>query len=507
MEPKRGQVGSRHNLSVDATPTGRPGSGLLGRRVVDLAKAPPLTCAPTLAIAAAAALMSARGAGSIVVVGRDGSPLGIMTDRDIRSRVVAQGIPATAEVSQAMSSPLLSVPAETPAIEALLEMTRLGVHHLGILEAGRLIAVVSSHDMVLAEGAHPLALARGIDAEASLDGLAASASRFTEVVRWLVAGGSSASVVGRLITELNDRLVRRALELVLDGLEAQGHGRPPLPFAWLAAGSEGRREQTLRTDQDNGLVYADPPPALRATAADYFARVAGSMGKALTRLGFPPCQGGFMASNPPWCQPDSAWRGYFTGWMEAQEPQQVLQASVFFDLRPVAGAESVGRALWEWVCERAPSQRLFLGYMAKAALERQVPLGLFGGFVVERSGAHQDSLDLKMRGMFPVTQAARACALSLGLRETNTLDRLLAAGRAGLLSVPEVDDLRDAYEVIARLRLAHQMACLDAGAPPDNFVNPRALGKADRLLLKEAFKTVAWLQRWIEDRFQTDLIG
>ena len=231
------------------------------------------------------------------------------------------------------------------------------------------------------------------------------------------------------------------------------------------------------------------------------------MGEALKRLGFPPCQGGFMASNPRWCQPDSTWRGYFTGWMEAQEPEQVLQASVFFDLRPVAGAESVGRALWEWVCERAPSQRLFLGYMAKAALERHVPLGFFGGFVVERSGAHQGTLDLKARGVFPVTQAVRACALSLGLRETNTLDRLLAAGREGLFSPREVDELRDAHEVIARLRLAHQLARLDAGAPPDNFVNPEALGKADRLLLKQAFKTVAWLQRWIEDRFQTDLIG
>jgi CBS domain-containing protein len=145
--------------------------------------------------------------------------------------------------------------------------------------------------------------------------------------------------------------------------------------------------------------------------------------------------------------------------------------------------------------------------MAKAALERHVPLGFFGGFVLERTGAHKGTLDLKARGVFPVTQAIRACALSLGLRETNTFDRLLAAGRRDLFSPHEVEDLRGAYEVIARLRLAHQLACLDAGAAPDNFINPQALGKADRLLLKQAFKSVEWLQRWIGDHFQTDLIG
>lgn len=505
-EPPRNRVTSAPAPPADAALMPRAGSGLLGRRVGDLVKAPPLTCPPSTAIAAAAALMSGRGAGSIVVVDADGAPVGIMTDRDIRSRVVAPGLAPSAPVSEVMTTPLLSVSPDTSAFEALLEMTRRSIHHLGVVEAGRLVAVVSSDDMVLAEGAHPLALARAIEGEGSLDGLAAAASRLTSVVRWLVTGGSAASEVGRLIAELNDRLVRRALELAVADLEGQGHGRPPLSFSWLAAGSEGRREQTLKTDQDNGLVYADPPPALREVAAEYFARLAGSLGQALGRLGFPPCPGGFMASNPRWCQPESVWRRYFTGWMETQEPEHVLQASLFFDLRPVAGDEAPGRALWEWVCERVPTRRLFLGYMAKAALERQAPLGFFGGFVVERAGTHKDTLDLKARGVFPVTQAMRVCALSLGLRDTNTLDRLLGSGRGGLFSSREVDDLRDVHEVIARLRLTHQLARLDVGAPPDNFINPETLGKADRLLLKEAFKTVAWLQRWIEDRFQTDLI-
>ncbi len=501
-------VVARHRGALGPGPAAvyRGDLALFVRQVGDLVKGPVVSCGPEASVAEAARLMTGRGVGSVIVVG-GGMPLGIVTDRDLRIKVVAQGLDSGTSVSAIMSSPLLSVDPTRPAFDALLEMTRRGIHHLGVVSGGRLAGVVSSHDIIVLQGTHPVGLVRDIEGQGTLAGLVEAAPRVQGVVRWLADAGAGSFDIGRIVAELNDRLVRRTLDLVVADLEGRGHGRPPLPFSWLVAGSEGRREQTLKTDQDNGLVYADPPPAVSETAAEYFAGLAGSMGEALGRLGFPPCPGGFMASNPRWCQPESVWRRYFAGWMETQEPEQVLHASLFFDMRPVVGDEAPGRALWEWVCERAPTHRLFLGYMAKAALERHVPLGFFGGFVVERAGTHKNTLDLKARGVFPVTQAMRVCALSLGVSETNTLDRLLASGRKGLFSSREVNDLRDAHEVIARLRLTHQLACLDMGAPPDNFINPEALGKADRLLLKEAFKTIAWLQRWIEDRFQTDLIG
>ena len=320
--------------------------------------------------------MGARGAGSIVVVDDQGEPLGIVTDRDLRSKVVARALTSSAPVSAVMSAPLVSVPPDTPAFEALLEMTRRNIHHLGVVEAGRLLGVVSSHDMAFAERAHPLALARAIEGQGSLDGLAATASRLTEVVRWLVAGGSSASEAGRLIAELNDRLVARAAELVERALEAEGHGRPPVTYSWLAAGSEARREQTLRTDQDNGLVYADAAPDAAAAAGAYFGRFASRLGAALIGLGFPECRGGFMASNPHWCQPAAVWRARFTSWMETPQPAALLAASVFFDLRPVAGDPEPGRALWQWICERAPSRTLFLRYLAREAVLREPGLAL-----------------------------------------------------------------------------------------------------------------------------------
>jgi len=484
----------------------RAGSGLLGRRLLDLAKAPPLTCQPSTTIAAAAALMSGRGAGSIIVVDADGAPVGIMTDRDLRSRVVALGTAPSAPVSQVMTTPLLFLPPDAPAFEALLEMTRRSIHHLGVVEGGRLVAVVSSHDMVLAEGAHPLALARAIEGESSLDGLGAAAARLTDVVRWLVSGGSSASEVGRLIAELNDRLVTRALALVERSLEEGGHGRPPVPYSWLAAGSEARREQTLKTDQDNGLVYADPAPDMAGPAAEYFELLAAHMGAALVSLGFPECKGGFMASNRRWCQPAAVWRERFESWMETPQPEPLLAASVFFDLRPVAGDADPGRALWRWLCERAPSRTLFLRYLAREAVLREPGLGFFGRLRVERSGAHAGRLDLKSRAIFPLTQGVRVCALSLGLADTHTLDRLRGAAAQGLLGTREAEDLRGAYEIVARLRIVHQIRCLDEGGQVDNFVDPRRLGRGDLLLLKDALGTVAWFTRFVEDRFQTDSV-
>jgi CBS domain-containing protein len=499
---------NRHRGRAAASPASdyRTELALFVRTVGELVKGPPVTCPPEAEVAEAARLMTSRGVGSVAVVDRDGAPIGIVTDRDLRAKLLARGLPSTTSVASVMSAPLLALDPRQPAFDALLEMTRRGIHHMGVVADGRLTGIVSSHDIILVQGAHPVALVRQIEQEPSLDALAAIAPRVVGVVKWLAQQGASAYDIGRIVTEISDRLVHRALSFALASLEAQGHGRPPVPYAWLAAGSEGRREQTLKTDQDNALVYADPAPELATAASGYFGRLAGAVGGALVRLGFPECEGGFMAANPRWCQPESVWRARFDSWMETPHPEPVLHACIFFDLRPVAGDLAPGLALWDWVCERAPTRTLFLRHMAKAALERHPPLGLFGGFTVERSGRHKGAVDLKARGLFPMTQALRVCALSLGVRDTNTVDRLLAAGRHGLFAPADVDELRDACEVLSRIRLEHQLACLDAGRSPDNFVDPRRLRRGDRALLKQAFEALADLQRAVRDRFHVELV-
>jgi CBS domain-containing protein len=498
----------RRHRSGDARQTSdyRTELSLFVSTVGDLVKGPPVTCAPEAAAAEAARLMTRHGVGSVAVVDAGHAPIGIVTDRDLRAKLLARGLPSTTAVATVMSSPLVAIDPGRPAFDALLEMTRRGIHHMGVVADGRLTGMVSSHDIILVQGAHPVALVRQIDAERSLDGLATLAPRVLGVVKWLAEQRASAYDIGRIVAEVSDRLVERVLSLAQASLEAEGHGRPPVPYTWLAAGSEGRREQTLKTDQDTALAYADPPAELAAAAAEYFGRLAEAVVGALVRLGVPACPGGFMATNPRWRQPYSAWRARFESWMDTPHPEPVLHACIFFDLRPVAGDVAAGLALWDWVCDRAPARTLFLRHMAKAALERRPPLGLFGGFAVERAGEHKGALDLKGRGVLPMTQALRVCALSLGVRDTNTVDRLRAAGRHGLFAPAEVEDLRDAHEVLSRIRLEHQLACLDAGRPPDNFVDPRRHRPAERALLKQAFKALGVLHRTVQDRFRVELV-
>lgn len=480
---------------------GRADSALFTRRVRDLLVGPPLTCPAATTVAEAARRMGGRAAGSIIVTGAEGAPVGIVTDRDLR-RLLAAGGDGTGPVGAIMSSPLVTVEPGALAVEALLAMTRRNIHHLPVIEEGRLLGVISSGDLVRLQGAHPVALAREIEAQPGLDGLVAAAARVPAVVRWLLGAGAGIAEIGRIVAELNDRLVRRAVELEDAALAAES-GRPaPAPYAWLAAGSEGRREQTLRTDQDNGLCWDDHgvDPAL---AGPWFARLAERLGRVLVALGFPRCEGGFMADNPRWCQPLSVWRAHFESWMSAPTPQHVLEACIYLDFRPVAGRTGVAEALRDWVTARAPRQVAFLRHLARAVVDRRSPLGWLGRLAVERRGPHRGRLDLKAHGVFPLIQAARVHALALGVAETHTLERFRAAAAHGALGPAELEQLEEAYAVVGRLRLRRQLACLDAGLTADNHVAPGELSRSDRLLLVEAFHAISSLRRSLAERFQT----
>lgn len=213
-----------------------------------------------------------------------------------------------------------------------------------------------------------------------------------------------------------------------------------------------------------------------------------------------------MAENPRWCQPVSAWRRLVSSWLAEPSPEGLLAASVYFDIRPVAGDESPARDLMDWACAEASRHTVFLRHLAHSAAERRPPLGLFGGIRPERTGPHRGTIDLKGRGVFPVTQAMRVYALARGLVVTNTLDRLAGVTARGDFAAAEGEELGAAYTVILRIRLAHQVAAAAAGEAPGNRVALDELDRIDRAALGAAFRTLAWLRRHLEDRFQTALV-
>ncbi len=447
--------------------------------------------------------MAQHGVGSIVVVGPAGEPAGIVTDRDLRTRALAAGRSPGDPVQTIMSAPVASVSPEAFVFEALLEMTRRSIHHLALVEGGRLVGIVSSHDLLLAQATAPLELSRAIQGAQSVQELTALMPRLTEATSHLFQQGLSGYQMGRVVAELNDLVIRRVLEFVRADLHRAGPGEPPVPFCWFVLGSEGRREQTLRTDQDNALVYADPPATLRPAAERYFPELARRVIEALVAVGYPRCPGGTMASNPRWCQPLAVWRSYFAAWIQEPLAQNVLEASIYFDLRPVAGEEALTRALRDEIRAQVGAWRSFPRYLAKLAVSHAPPLGWFSRFRLERADGRR-GINVKLNALLILVNAMRTFAIELGLDETNTIERLEAATRAGgYLSPGEADDVRQAYETIFHVRLRHQLARIAAGQPPDNLVDPHALGESEQRRLKESFRAIRRLQGRLEDRYFT----
>jgi CBS domain-containing protein len=441
------------------------------------------------------------------VTAADGRPVGIVTDRDLRRKVIAEARdPRTAVAGQIMSAPVVTVAPDAFAFEALLEMTRRDIHHLPLVDRGRLVGVVASDDLLFAQTAHPVTLAREIGGAETVAQLRDAAAPVTGLVRRLVGEGGTAYDVARLVTELNDRLVLRALVLVLRALEAEEKARPPGAFCWLAFGSEGRREQTLRTDQDNGLVYADAPEGDESTAA-FYRRLGGRMTDALIEIGFPPCPGRIMASNPEWCQPLSVWHRHFEGWMGETTPEHVLAASIFFDLRPLGGEGDLGDRLAAHIRAAAPKEMLFLRRMAQEVVDDRLPVGLFGRLVVEREGPRRGTVDLKQGGSRQLVGAGRVYALARGLAETNTIDRFRASVADGPHTQAEIRDITGAYQHLLRLRLVHQLDQLDRAQEVDNHVRVDGLSRADTVLLRDALRIVAEVQRRVRHHYGTDLFG
>lgn len=488
---------------------GAPGElSLFLHRVRDLARRPPVTCAPDTTVVELARRMLREGVGATLVVGADGASRGIITDRDLRRKVVAEGRdPTTARAAEIMSAPLVTVGIDAFAFEALLEMTRREIHHLVVVDGGRSVGVVSSHDFLLLQATHPVLLAREITRAVSMEALITHARQVTGLVRRLVGEGASAHDVGQIVAELNDRIVVRVLALAAGALEEAGEDAPPGAYCWLAFGSEARREQTLRTDQDNGLVYADPPPHLATRASEYYARLAGAVIEGLVTVGFPRCEGNFMASNPRWCQPLSAWSARLEHWIANPSPEQILPACIVFDLRPIAGALELGRTLRDLISGWAPGQRAFHALLANDVVARRTPLTLFGHVAVVRRGPHRGRVDVKGAGGMQLAGAARLHALELGLAETNTIERFRVAGERSLYLEDQVREITDAYQHLMRLRLVHQLDQLARGEPPDNYIDPYRLSHADHLLLRDALKTVRRIQADLRDRFVTDRFG
>ena len=485
-------------LRPTATGTRSTGHGEAILRVSarEVARRAPVTVPLGAAIAEAAQEMTAEGVSSLLVL--DGERLvGILTDRDLRRRVVAEGLDPARPVDEVMTPDPLVADADASALELLLTMTQANIHHLPVVEGGRPIGMVTTTDLMRLERVSAVYVAGDVAKQTDVAGVAAVAARLPRIVDQLVEQEVSAGDITRMVTAVGDAVERRIIALVEAELEAEGWGPAP-SYCWMVLGSKARHEQALGSDQDHAVIVADDAPE---GAEEYVAALAERVVTGLETAGYPRCDGDVMASNPRWRQRLSGWRREFRQWIEQPVSDAVLTASIFFDSRPLAGDRGLHEALTAEVTARAPQGTLFLAHLAKQAVLNEPPLGFFRGFVLAKAGEHKDTLDLKRGGIGAIVDLARVHALGNGLASVSTRSRLLAAGRSGAMSETTAGSLVHALELISQVRLEHQARQTRAGLTPDSRISPDELTALEQRSLRAAFQTVRRAQQALAQRY------
>jgi CBS domain-containing protein len=479
--------GTQANLATQAS-----NDGSLNAPLSSLIKRAPVTCLPHTPLSQALAHMHAERVGSIVALDGHGAPLGIFTLHDLLGRVATRGLALDTPIERAMTPKPLTIAAHASAYEAAVTMARHSVGHLCIVERGRLVGVVSERDLFALQRIGLVHLARAIMQAPDVATLAQHGHDVHRLVDQMLMQGASVVQLTQIVALLNDHVTRRAIALCV----AEAGFGTALPFAWLSFGSEGRQEQTLKTDQDNGMMLFPPSRRSGEELRRQLLPLARRINETLAACGYPLCAGNVMASNPECCLTAEEWRARFDKWIEHGAPEHLLSVSIYFDFRALDGDAEPVEELRHWVLQRARRVPRFLRQVAENALRNPPPLGFMRDFVLE-DGEHADTINLKLRGSSPFVDGARLFALANGIPETNTLARLRAAVQHEVVRASEVDAWSDAYSFILLLRMRHHRAQERAAHGLDNFVNPERLNELDRRVLKEAFRQARKLQSTI----------
>ncbi|MDO9624986.1 MAG: DUF294 nucleotidyltransferase-like domain-containing protein [Pseudomonas sp.] len=420
--------------------------------------------------------------------------VGIVTDRDLRTRVLAEGLAGDTPVSQVMTPNPITLQADASVFEAMLCMLRNNIHHLPVVYRRRPVGVINLADIIRYESQSSLYLVNSIFNRQSVAELKALLPDLRATFVRMVSDEASGHMIGSAISGIGRSFTQRLLELA-----EQQFGPPPVPYCFMALGSMARDEQLVVTDQDNALVLDnrfDP-----RVHDEYFLKLATFVSDGLAACGFTYCKGGIMATNPQWRQPLRVWKGYFNQWIERPNPQTLLNSCIFFDLDSVYGEAELVENLKDLLAEKASQNPLFLASLARNALNRTPPLGFFRTFVMEKDGEQNNIINLKGRGTAPLTDLIRVHALACGSKAQNSNERLDAIATTKLLPQEAITKLRYALEFLSIVRIRHQAMDLEEGREPDNYIEPEKISASERHNLKEAFQVLSNAQKFLRFRY------
>lgn len=463
----------------------------------ELAVHHPVACLPDLPLREAVALMQQNNVGSIVIVDEQQRPLGIFTLRDLRRVIGAEAGELSAAISCYMTHEPFHLPPEATAFDAAIAMTERHIAHVCVVDNGQLVGVISERDLFSLQRVDLVHLAQTIGHADRVEALVAIRGRIKQLVDNMLAHGASSTQITHIITLLNDHTVRRVIELAIRDM-----GDPGVPFTWLCFGSEGRREQTLHTDQDNGILFEATDAAEAALRRGRLLPLAERINRDLDTCGFTLCRGNIMAGNPELCLSRQEWGRRFSAFVREATPENLLSSTIFFDLRAVWGPQEGCEQLRQDLLAEVADNRIFQRMMADNALRHRPPVGRFRDFVLARKGDGKDTLDLKVQGLTPFVDGARLLALANGIGECNTLERLRRLVEKGIIDAKDGAAYEEAYHFIQQTRMQHHQQQARDEAPYSNRLDPDTLNALDRRILRESFRQAQRLQTSLAVRYQ-----
>ncbi|WP_020586868.1 DUF294 nucleotidyltransferase-like domain-containing protein [Desulfobacter curvatus] len=442
-----------------------------------------LFCGANNSIKDAAILMKQHRCSSILIK-QEGKFIGIVTDQDFKNRVVAADLKISNPISDIMSYPLISISEHSSVFEAFIKIMKTGVKHLAIINNGNdAIGVISNSDLINAQGKLPFLFIKEINKAVSYEEISKKQKQLPQSIYTLINQGAKAQNINNFVTAITDAILEKLIKFAIQEI-----GQPPVKFSFMVMGSEGRKEQTLKTDQDNAIIFEDVNKENLESVNAYFLTLGEHVCKMLDKTGYDFCKGDIMAKNPKWCQPLSVWKSYFKDWIYNASPETLLRTSIFFDFRIGYGDISLVNTLRKCLFDFLGDRKVFFRYMAENTSHFRIPIGFFGNFIVEPKGKFKNTFDIK-KVMMLVVDFARIYALQNKISATNTMERLELLYKKNVINESDYNDISHSYSYMMNLRFINQIhGIINEGREPDNNINPKKLSRIEQQTLKEIFK-------------------
>jgi CBS domain-containing protein len=470
-------------------------------RVREVYRKDTFTCKTNITAANVALLMKEMKVSGVIVSNND-LPIGVVTDRDLRDKVLALGLdPTKVFVSSILNEPLISIKEDDFLSEAVYKMLENNIHRLAVVDdGGGLLGVITDTDIIKFQTDTALYFMRDLEAARNMDDVKTINNKMTDYIGKLFKAEIKPKDLVRLISYLNDLIIVKVIKLIVE----RDFLKLPGKFAFLVLGSEGRMEQTLKTDQDNAIVYSDE---LDKEELDLLEAFSVKLIESLVDIGFPSCPGGIMAKNSIWRKSLSDWGDTVKNWVSVPTPDNILNYSMFSDLRTVYGDLDLEKALKQRVVNVISKNPVFLAHMANNILRFKPPLNFLGGFKVEKKGEHTGKLDIKMTGIFPLTEGIKVLALEAGIMEGGTVDKISKLLGRGVVPDDELHEVEASLDFFIYLRLKSQIEQASKGLEPTNFIDPLKLNEVERERLKVGFSMVKAFQSFLADKYKVSFLA